>query len=67
MTTFLDHFRNIQILYIGVFHGVAGVARATPGLKELPSTGKGIDEGLANGESAGKIFIMCPYEIHSEC
>ena len=26
---------------IGVFHGVAGVARATPGLMELPSTGKG--------------------------
>ena len=28
---------------IGVFHGVAGVARATPGLMELPSTGKGIE------------------------
>ena len=28
---------------IGVFHGVAGVARATPGLIELPSAGKGIE------------------------
>ena len=28
---------------IGVFHGVAGVAHATPGLMELPSTGKGIE------------------------
>ena len=26
---------------IGVFHGVAGVARATPGFMELPSTSKG--------------------------
>ena len=30
------------VTVIGVFHGVAGVARATPGLMELPSTGKGI-------------------------
>ena len=28
---------------ICVFHGVAGVARATPGLMELQSTGKGIE------------------------
>ena len=28
---------------LGVFHGVAGVARITPGLMELPSTGKGIE------------------------
>ena len=28
---------------IGVFHGVAVVARATPGLMELPSTGNGIE------------------------
>ena len=32
----------------GVFHGVAGVARATPGLMELPSTGNGIEVSRYN-------------------
>merc|ERR1712062_175174 len=34
---------NFFEISIGVFHGVAGVARATPGLMELPSTGKVIE------------------------
>ena len=41
---------------IGVFHGVAGVARATPGLMELPSTGKGRSQPV-------KYF---PYDFASE-
>ena len=36
-------YLSIIFVTIGVFHGVAGVARATPGLMELPSTGKGIE------------------------
>ena len=40
----LDHEPvTVLAIIIGVFHGVAGVARATPGLMELPSTGKGIE------------------------
>ena len=34
---------SVTTTTIGVFHGVAGVARATPGLMELSSTGKGIE------------------------
>ena len=34
---------SVLAFLIGVFHGVAGVAHATPGLMELPSTGKEIE------------------------
>ena len=35
--------RDDVTIPIGVFHGVAGVARATPGLAEQSSAGNGID------------------------
>ena len=43
-----------MLIIIGVFHGVAGVARANPGLMEFHQPVKEV-------KSAGKIFIECPY------